>query len=155
MKDLYSVCSDFLNKRMIAESQKYDGGNEFNHLEQAIFASKELENSLRSLQELNPGKYEKYGDTIKKIKEVNKEFPPMLDSLKGQMDSDNIDSDEKWWDEEDEEDSEEDFGEDDDLGEDEESEDDEGDGFPFEEEDEEDDEPPFEGQDAMGDDEEF
>ena len=145
MKDLYSVASEFVDRRLLTESEKYDGGNEFNHLEQAIYASKELENSLRSLQELNPGKYDKYGDTIKKIKEITDEFPPMLDSLKGQMEGESESGeDEEWWD--DEEGSEE--GD--------ESEGDEGEGFPFEG-DEEDggEEPPFEGQDAIGDDEEF
>ena len=102
MKDLNTVVSEFIDRRFLAESSKYDGGNEFNHLEQAIFASKELENSLRSLRELNPGKYEKYGDTLKKIRKISDEFPAMLDSLKGSMRGET--SDENWWEDDDDDD---------------------------------------------------
>lgn len=101
MKDLFTVASEFIDRRLVTESEEEnDGGNEFNHLEQAIFASKELENSLRALSELNPGKYDKYRDTIKKIKEINSEFPPMLDSLKRGMDGEvegEEDEDDNWW----------------------------------------------------------
>lgn len=99
MKDLNTVVSEFIDQRFLAESSKYDGGNEFNHLEQAIFASKELENSLRSLRELNPGKYERFGDTLKKIRKISDEFPPMLDSLKGSMNGES--PDENWWEDDD------------------------------------------------------
>lgn len=99
MKDLNTVVSEFIDQHFLAESSKYDGGNEFNHLEQAIFASKELENSLRSLRELNPGKYERFGDTLKKIRKISDEFPPMLDSLKGSMNGEAPDED--WWEDDD------------------------------------------------------
>ena len=120
MKDLYTVASDFVDQRILTESSKYDGGNEFNHLEQAIFASKELENSLRSLQELNPGKYERFGDTIKKIREITDEFPPMLDSLKGAMEQDDAEEGDEWWNGDEEDESEEgEEGEEGDEGDDE------------------------------------
>ena len=122
MKDLFTVASEFIDSRLITESKEdNDGGNEFNHLEQAIFASKELENSLRALSELNPGKYDKYRDVIKKIKEINSEFPPMLDSLKrgmdGEVEGEEEDEEGDWWtsneDEEEPSEEEEDFKSDD------------------------------------------
>lgn len=81
MKDLYTVASNFVDKMRLTEEKVYDGGNEFNHLEQAMYASQQLEKSLLALKDLNPGKYDKYQDTLKKIREITSEFPPMLDSL--------------------------------------------------------------------------
>lgn len=154
MKDLYSVASDFVDRRLICESdEEYDGGNEFNHLEQAIFASEELENSIQSLKDLNPGKYSKYMNLLKKIKQLSGEFRPMLDSLKSGMEDGNSEGDKFWEQEEGDEEGEDFGGSEFDGGEGEEEDDGDEDDAPFDESPEFDDSDiPWHGDDEEGND---
>jgi hypothetical protein len=101
------------SKSLISES--YDGGNEFNHLEQAIFAADELNGALTSLIDMNESKFSKYGDVVKKLRRLCNELPPMLETLKREIKKENEKGDSD------------DFDFDDDSDDDEESDKDEGD----------------------------
>ena len=97
-EDLTTFAENFIRSKMLNEEQeRYDGGNEFNHLEQAVYAATELHDALQSLRTENPSKFNRYGQTLKKVSALTKELPSMLEALKSGDDDERDEYDPQDW----------------------------------------------------------
>lgn len=97
-EDIVSFTENFIRSKFLKEEQeRYDGGNEFNHLEQAVYAATELHDALQSLKSENPSKFNRYGSTLKKVSALTKELPAMLEALKGSNDDEDDEYDPQDW----------------------------------------------------------
>lgn len=98
-EDLVSFTENYFRDKYLREEQeRYDGGNEFNHLEQAVYAATELHDALQSLKSENPSKFNRYGSTLKKVSALTKELPAMLEALKGSTDDEDEYDPQDWMD---------------------------------------------------------